>query len=78
MGNTFIPNPELSKIEIIDAINERLMKSRSLTSFLVTSDFLGEISKETLFGYALALDGYLEEVDYLLMQLDKKSEKEVG
>lgn len=71
MGNAFIINPVLSRLDIIDAINERLMKARSLTSLLVNSNFSGDIGSETIFGYVLVLDGCLEEVDTLFTQLDK-------
>lgn len=68
MSDAFILNLKLTKLEIIDAINERLMKAKSLTSLLVNGNFSSDISSETVFGYALVLDGCLDELDCLFTQ----------
>lgn len=61
----------LSKLEIVDAINERLMKSRSLTSVLLASNATGEINFKALYGFILVLDDYLEELNALFDQLSR-------
>ena len=62
-----------NKLEIVDAINERLMKSRSLTSVLLTSSVTDEINFKALYGFILVLDDHLEELDCLFDQLNEDS-----
>jgi len=71
MGNYFILNSCLTKLDLIDAINERLMKSKSMTSYLLSCDFSGGGDAKSIYGIVWALDGYLEELDCLFDRLDK-------
>jgi len=71
MENTFILNPELTSLEIVDGIIERLMKAKALTSFLLANDIAGDTSFKSIHGFIWVLDGYLEELDCLFGQLDK-------
>jgi len=71
MGNYFILNSCLTKLDLIDAINERIMKSKSMTSYLLSCDFSGDDNAKSIYGIVWALDGYLEELDCLFGRLDK-------
>lgn len=73
MENTFILNPSLTSLEIVDGINERIMKARALTSFLLGSNIAGDTTFKSVHEFIWALDGYLEEIDSLFVQLDKIS-----
>ncbi len=69
MESAFILNTALNNLEIVDAINERLMKSKSLTSFLLACDLPGDASFRSVYGFIWILDGYLEELECLFSKL---------
>lgn len=71
MENTFILNPALTSLEIVDGINERIMKAKALTSFLLGSDIAGDTSFKSVHGFIWVLDSCLEELECLFGQLDK-------
>ena len=71
MKNTFILNPELNNLEIVDGINERIMKAKAITSFLLGMDIPGDTSFKSVHGFIWVLDSCLDELDVLFLQLDK-------
>jgi phage tail protein X len=66
MDNTFILNPSIDSLDIKDAIYERLIKARSITSCLLAgNDGIAELGNKYFYGAILALDDYLEELESL-------------
>jgi hypothetical protein len=66
MDNTFILNTYIDSLDIKDAIYERLIKARSITSCLLTAnDGLVESANKCFYGAVLAIDDYLEEIECL-------------
>lgn len=78
MDSIFILNPSVTAMELIDAINIRLLKAKAITSsFLVYSTQNTDYGCESLEGIFLALDDYIEEIKQLHNSLEKlrKDEK---
>ena len=71
MGNAFVLKSALSRLDIVDAINERLIKAKSLTAFLLACDLAGDVSFKTVYGSIWMLDSCLEELECLFSKLDK-------
>lgn len=69
MENAFILNKSLTGLEIIDAITERLMKAKSLTSLLLMRDLAGDTGFKSIYGFIWTLDGQLEELEFLFSRL---------
>lgn len=66
MDNTFILNSAIDSVDIKDAIYERLIKARAITSCLLTAnDGLLELANKCFYGAVLAIDVYLDEIEQL-------------
>lgn len=66
MDNTFILNPSIDTLDIKDAIYERLIKAKAITACLLTAnDGISELANKYFYGAILAIDDYLEEIDFL-------------
>jgi hypothetical protein len=69
MGNAFILKSALSRLEIIDEIDERLVKAQSLTATLLGYSHPEEVEFRTIYGTIWILDDLLEELNGLLSRL---------
>jgi hypothetical protein len=66
MDNIFVLNPSATVLNIRDAIDERLIKAKSIATCLLSQDSTHYESSYTLLHGAIwAIDDYLDEIEYL-------------
>ncbi|MGD9152155.1 MAG: hypothetical protein PVG30_00645 [Gammaproteobacteria bacterium] len=65
MDNTFILNPSATILNLRDAIDERLMKAKSIATCLLSQDQTHYASSYApLHGAIWAINDYLDEIEY--------------
>jgi hypothetical protein len=77
MDNIFIFNLSADKLDIIDAINERITKIKTLTACLLFACYnKDELDNETVCGVAWTIEDFIKELELLHEQreiFDKKN-----
>ena len=72
MDNIFTLRPHITPSDLKDAIDERLIKAKAITSYLMADYFNTQKHVETLlYGAVLAIDGFIDEIEYLGDRLEK-------
>lgn len=62
MSSIFVLRQDVTPSEIQDAIDERMVKLKGIVGCLLNST---DVSQETMHDTIFAIDGYLEELEYL-------------
>jgi hypothetical protein len=79
MEKPFIFNPNINSLDLKDAIDERYSKLRGVLNCLIFAiEFTQEdqeLDNSSAYHALWAIDGFLEEVDYLRKKLDDMTEK---
>ena len=67
MSNAFILNKDLGRLDLIDALDERIGKIKALTaSLLLANNGDSGLSNETTSGLVWAINDFVAEVEELL------------
>lgn len=64
--DVYILNQSLDRLDIIDAIEERITKIKSLSICLISASYKDEIDNEVVSGVACAIEEFIREIEELL------------
>jgi hypothetical protein len=72
MDNIFILNPSLDRMDLIDALNERITKIKALVTCLIFAcNNDSGIDNDVIGNTAWAIEGFIEEIESLQEQIEK-------
>ena len=72
MDSIFTLKPFATVLELKDAIDERLIKAKAITGCLLSQDYDLHESNHAIFNGAVwAIDGFIEEIEFLGDRLSK-------
>jgi hypothetical protein len=72
MDNTFILNPQLERLDLIDAINEIISKIKTLVGCLLSASYNEtELTSELISGVAWTIEDFIKEMEVLHEHLEK-------
>lgn len=72
MEKIFVLNPNLNLLNIKDAIEERLNKMKGILNCLMFANIQDEeLDCDTTYHALWAMDGFLDEINYLKRKLDE-------
>ena len=73
MDNIFILNPSAIELDLKDAIDERFLKIKAVTTgILATRDNVSELEQEIVYNLIWLIDDYLDEIDLMHRQLSRQ------
>jgi hypothetical protein len=72
MDNIFILNPSLDKMDLVDAINERITKLKALVTCLLFASYSDSgIDNNVVGNTAWAIEGFIDEIELLQEKIEK-------